>query len=90
MAKIQFKTKILKDQFGIEYIKIPKIKRIHCDINSFDKNPKFRPFTNSSLFDSMIQRELRKMGIEGLKEIKDLPSYITVERGFLSTITINL
>lgn len=79
-----------------EYIDVPIIERKHCDMNAFRVSSKFGSYANSDLFPAMIRRELKSLGIGDRLNFEDqfgryeIPVCVTIEKGFLDTVTITL
>lgn len=87
MAKITFRAKV-KDG----YVKIPKLGCQHCDMNAFRCHPRYRAYSNSTLFPQMLARiasDLTK-GTSHLNLAK-LPANVEVDTStFLATVTIEV
>lgn len=85
--QIEFKTKV-KD--GI--VRIPVIKRHHCDMNAVMEHKKLRVYANSKLFEAVLCKLLHSIGVHIGAEvpIDALPPCVTVKPGFLHTFTIEV
>lgn len=83
--KIKFKAKV-KD--GI--VRVPVIKRHHCDMNAVIKHKKLSGYANSLLFEAVLGKLLYRAGVHTGCEvpIDALPPCVTVKPGFLHTFTI--
>jgi hypothetical protein len=99
---ITFKAKPLKvyDITGTkilyELIKIPKITTKHCDMDLFRApTHKLSGVSNSDLFESVLRRELRIIGIESgtnvkLNELRHNPNIKVNTSKFLYTVSIKI
>lgn len=96
MATIEFRGKPEKiynadDSLAYERIKVPTIKRHHCDMAAFRKHPKIGPYANSDLFASILRRELRARNIAGYIRLDRVPADVSVDvSGFLARVTIDI
>ena len=92
---IVFKTKI-KDVFyadgALAYSGAPLPKKLaqYADKPAFRTSKRFGGYANSDLFENMLQREIRRLGIPPYLKIGALPGCVTIEPGFLATITIHI
>ncbi len=79
-----------------EYIAVPKIERKHCDMQTFRTDSRFSGYANSDLFAAILKRELTKLGIGDRLKFEDqfgkyeIPACVSIEPGFLDTVTITL
>jgi hypothetical protein len=97
-CKIQFKAKPKKVEYSdgtlaSHYYQVPaKLTSSHCDMNAFRSSSKFGAYANSDLFQAILKRELRKLGIaDRIDLLKALPGGVTVNsEGFLHVVTIEL
>ena len=88
---IRFRTKVLTDSDGIRYVKIPTLKKSHCDMAYFRRHRKFGSYANSNLFLPILNRELKVNGIDGRLELNRLPPCVTVDSsGFLAVVEIEI
>lgn len=70
-------------------LKVPEIKRSHCDMAAFRQSRRFGPYANSDLFRGMVTRELRALGIGRTIDTNNPPDAVTLdESGFLVKATI--
>jgi hypothetical protein len=96
MPTIEFRGKPEKvynmdDTLAFTRIKVPAIKKHHCDMNEFRSHRKYSGLANSTLFPAMVARELREMGIRDYLILGDLPNGVEIDlSGFLANVTINL
>ena len=96
MARIIFATKLklIKDDAGNvvkRLAKVPKIKKNHCQMSEFrDSSHKLSAYANSDFFEGMLASELRKLNIKEYIDIGDLPEFVSIENGFLTTVTIDI
>lgn len=103
-AIIEFvaKTKTVETVYGdlaYSYVKIPDLCRRHCDMRSFHRHNKFNMYTNSDLFNGLINREVRKISKRfwtGNREsymfvVGEEPENVTIDSsGFLAKVRIEL
>lgn len=97
MATIKFRTKIqtVHNHDGTvawRDIKVPELKRSHCDMAAFRRHPKFGSYANSDLFPNLLSR-IRKdiANCYGEMRLDRLPANVTVdESGFLALVTIEV
>ena len=94
---IEFKSKpsehciIVDGKAVIVYgVKVPVIKRSHCDMNLFRNSKTFGSYANSDLFLSMLARFMRENKVVKVVDIENPPSYCTVKKGFMSVVSIDL
>jgi hypothetical protein len=79
-----------------EYIEVPVIERKHCNVNAFRSDSRFGAYANSDLFGAVLRRELTRLGIGKRITFEDqfgkypIPESVTIEPGFLDTVTITL
>ena len=96
MPTITFKAKphpVYKMDGDLAYmgIKVPAIKRHHCDMPAFRSHPKYGSYANSDLFQNMLKRDLLKLGIRSELHTDCLPDCVSIEdNGFLNKVTITL
>ncbi|WP_421353889.1 hypothetical protein [Aeromonas veronii] len=87
MAKITFRAKV-----NDGYVKIPKLGRQHCDMNAFHYHPRYRAYSNSTLFPQLLARiasDLTKG--TGHLNVAKLPANVEVDTSkFLATVTIEV
>ena len=94
---ITFKSKpkghyIIRDGKAVSVfgVKVPEIKRIHCDMNAFRTSKKFGSYANSDLFLAMLKRFLRENNVPKIIEIDNLPDFVTVKSGFMAVVEMDL
>lgn len=73
-------------------IKVPAIKRNHCDMHRFRcESRKYGSYANSDLFLAMLGRALKENGIGEYIRLDSLPECVQVdESGFLAKVSIFL
>lgn len=95
MTTIQFKAKIetisiieggkvLRD---IPTVKVPQIKRRHCDMHEFRKHAKYGTYANSDFFEKMINADIKKEFGEYIRVDQERAG-VTIEPGFLASVTL--
>lgn len=95
-AKRRIATYIGAPELRSEYIAVPTITRIHCDMHAFRTDSRFSGYANSDLFPSILKRELTKLGIGDRIKFADqfgeyaIPACVSIEQGFLDVVTITL
>ena len=93
MSRIVVKCKVSKTVNSDNYfIKLPTIKRHHCEIETFRNNPNYSGIINSELFEIAVRREVNKL-LKGAKLLRTdlLPECVTIkEMKFISEVTINI
>ena len=99
MATITFRTKpIAVYNCGIpatvayRLIKVPELKRAHCDMGAFRSHPRYGAFANSDLFPSVLARIRRDTAnVYGEIKIGSEPENVTVvQEKFMVMVTINV
>lgn len=94
--RIEFKTKVhdVREQTGDlawQYVRVPKITKAHCDMTQFRQSKRFRGLANTDIFLGVLAKELRKIGIEKMLRLDDLPTEVSVDSsGFLAVVKIDL
>jgi len=102
-APIEFKAKI-KERYCyhtalfsdapvvVREIKVPAIKRHHCDMHVFRcESHKYGALANSDLFPAALRRGLAECGIGEYIRLDTLPECVQVDdSGFLALVSINL
>lgn len=98
MAKIQFKAKIESITFvgdsmpAYRRIKIPELKRNHCDMAAFRQHPKYGSYANSDLFHGILKRIKSEIfnGRDYLR-LDSIPAGVSVdESGFLANVEFSV
>lgn len=96
MPRITFKAKVQTVFYADEtpayqIVKVPEIRRAHCDMAAFRANAKFGAYANSDIFGSMIKHALKAQGIASYLRLDVLPPSVTVDtNSFLASITIDV
>lgn len=97
MATIQFKRKTEKvynmdDSIAYEGFKIPRIRKMHCDMNAFRSHAKYGSYANSDMFEGMIARKMKELFPSGYIKLSDeLPENVKINTsGFLAVVTIEV
>jgi len=96
MPTITFKAKPkpvyqMNGLFAYNEIKVPVIKTSHCDMQAFRSHNRYGPYANSDLFQSILKRDLIKLGVRDWLRTDCLPNCVSIDdSGFLAKITITL
>lgn len=96
MPRITFKAKPetvynIDGTPAYDRIKVPAIKRRHCDMAAFRAHPRFGSYANSDLFANLLARQLREAGIGAYIRMNKMPACVNVDAsGFLASVTINI
>lgn len=72
-----------------DVVYIPKIKKNHCSMSAFRISKAYGCYANSDLFENMIRGTVKKM-VGDYIILDNLPDSVTVEDGFLKTVTITI
>lgn len=97
-AKITFKAKPyhLEGVYSGEpdphdRVKVPELKRSHCDMAAFRRHPKHGGYANSDMFPAVLKRIARQVAPHGYLRLDRLPEGVTATPGaLLTTITIEV
>jgi len=95
MAKITFRAKVQQvgdcnGSIAYEYLQVPILERKHCDMNAFRSHPKYGSYANSDLFKGMLKRIRSERFKDGMIRMDSIPDGVTVEPGFLYTVTFDV
>lgn len=98
MPTIKFKAKAQDGQLIIDgkiinvtRYKVPELTRNHCDMPAFRTCRKYGGYANSTLFLSMLKRELNAIGCDYWINEGYIPDNVKIDNsGFLAVITIEL
>ena len=94
MAKIVFKGKRRKmvwtdGSLAYEYVKIPKLTRKHCRMETFKNDKRYDSLVNSDLFNNLLAKINKDLG-EKIR-MDRIPDNVIVDHcGLLSEITVIL
>ena len=93
MLAITFKAKFkpvcyVDGSLAHEGAPVPKQLAPYADKDAFRRSRRFGFCANSDLFESVLQREMKRLGVPDYLKLGHLPECVTVELGFLSTVTI--
>lgn len=88
---ITIRAKRRTDYAGREYLELPVLARRHCDMNAARQHPRYGAYANSDLFPGML-RHIRAGVLDGAPRlyVDQLPDNVTIEPGFLDTVTITV
>ena len=95
MATVTFRAKVeviynFDNTEAYRLVKVPEMKRSHCDMAAFRRHPKFGPYANSDLFANLLRKQRRDHGIGEHLRLDRLPPCVTVDTsGFLAKVTID-
>jgi len=92
---IRFKAKaetVLVSGVNEVWIRIPELKRSHCDMDAFRNHQKYGSYANSNMFEGILGRIKREIfGSAEYVKMHTVPNGVTVDsREFLATVTITL
>jgi hypothetical protein len=92
---ISFKTKIkpvyyADNSLAYEGAPLPKKLAPYADKAVFRQSRRFGSYANSDLFEALLQREVKRLGVPAYLKVGALPDCVTIELGFLATVTINI
>ena len=98
MARIQFKAKAEdvhyagEDAPRYQRVKIPELKRAHCDMHAFRIHAKYGAYANSDLFPAMLARLKReRFGSSGYIRLDAVPEGVQVDAsGFLVSVSFEV
>ena len=96
MPQVSFKAKIddihyADGSLAYRMVKVPSLKRHHCDMQAFRSHRRFSSYANSDLFPSMLARAVKEAGVGSVIKTTAVPPCVTIdESGFLATVTIYL
>jgi hypothetical protein len=93
MLAITFKTKIKPVYFADETLAyegfpLPKSLARYADRAAFRQSKRFGIYANSDLFESILSREIKRLGVPNYIKLGSLPDCVTIEPGFMATVTI--
>lgn len=96
MPTIEFRAKIQsvytpENEHAYDLVKVPAIKRSHCDMAAFRASRRFGSYANSDMFPGMLRRALNGLGIRSHIRLDQLPEGVSVDTsGFLAKVRIEL
>lgn len=97
MVAISFRAKAEQvynpedDSPAYQIIRVPVIKRSHCDMNYFRTHKKHGGFANSDMFPLVLARLLRDAGVPKVLRLDQLPECVTVDNSsFLARVDIQV
>ena len=93
MATIKFKSKpvpITTPQGDYMAVRVPTIKRHHCDMAAFRKHPKYGSYANSDLFPAMLKR-VAEDRLGNYVPVDNPPPDVHVDTtGYLAVVTLDV
>lgn len=96
MPQVSFKAKIddihyADGSLAYRMVKVPALKRHHCDMGAFRSHKRFGSYANSDLFHSMLARAVKEAGVGQVIKTTAIPPCVTIDAsGFLAVVTIEL
>lgn len=92
MATITFKAKIGDHGSYGKVIRIPELKREHCDMAAFRSHPTYGGLANSDLFRSILRRIRREVfGETDYLRLDSVPAGVAVDpTSFLAVVTVTV
>ena len=75
-----------------KWLKIPELKRSHCDMAAFRSHPKYSGYANSDMFPGMLKRIRESVfGRANYIKLHAIPDGVTVDTsGFLAEVTFKV
>lgn len=90
MATIKIKAKLHEGGISGAFYCLPIFHKSHCNMAEFRAHSRYGAFANSDIFPSVLARIRRDIaGDSGILYAGNLPENVSIERGFLDTITID-
>jgi len=96
MPRVTFRAKVEKiyyvdDTLAYERIKIPELKRHHCDMHAFRTHSRYGAYANSDFFPSMLRRAVEAKGLRGYVRLDRVPPEVSIDTtGFLAQVSIEI
>jgi hypothetical protein len=95
MLTITFKTKIkpvhyADDSLAYKGFPLPKTLARYADRQAFRQSKRFGSYANSDLFEALLAREVKRLGVPAYIKLGSVPACVTIEPGFMSTVTISI
>jgi hypothetical protein len=94
MGTITFKAKVKdavymgEDKVDHQYIDIPNLKKHHCNMNEFHSHKRWGGFSNSDLFESILQRIKNEVFGGDKLRLDAIPEGVSVDTSkFLAVVT---
>lgn len=93
MAKIEFRAKVetvynVDDTIAFLRVKVPALKRNHCDMAAFRTHPKFGGFANSDMFPNILAR-VRRDRLGEYVRLDAIPEGVQVDTsGYLALVSL--
>lgn len=94
MARIEFKTKVHEIKYADgttrSLVKVPTLKRSHCNMEEFRKHPRHGRIANSDLFPNVLAW-VRKNKLGECFYLDCVPEGVTVDTsGYLALVSIDV
>lgn len=94
-AKITFKAKVqtiynMDDSVAYQFIKVPELKRSHCDMDAFRKHPKYGSLANSDLFPNVLRWIKANLLGDIIRLDRVKPNVAIDTSGFLAKVTVTV
>jgi len=97
MALVSFRAKAEKiynmdNTLAYVRIKVPALKRAHCDMNAFRQHPRFGAYANSDMFEGILKRQAQERFPSGYIRLDHpIPDGVVIDqRNFLATVSFDL
>jgi hypothetical protein len=88
-AKVEEMIYAGRDMPEYRYVRVPQIKKTHCDMSYFRNHPKFGSYANSDMFQNMLKRHVPALAAGSMIRLDNLPAGVTVDTsGFLAKVCI--
>jgi len=95
MATIQFRAKVetvynVDDSPAYQMVRVPQLRRAHCDMPAFRRHAKFGGLANSDLFPNVLNR-IRRERLGDMLRLDKLPPGVEVDTsGFLARVALEV
>lgn len=96
MPQVKFRAKVetvrhVDNSIAYRCVRVPALKRSHCDMQAFRTDRNWGSYANSDLFLNMLNGAKKRAGVGDVIKLDAVPSAATVdESGFLAVVTIDL
>jgi hypothetical protein len=95
MATITFRAKPetiynMDDTVAYRRVKVPELRRGHCDMPAFRRHPRYGGLANSDLFPNVLAR-IRRDHLGEYIRLDNIPAGVRVDdSGFLAAVSIDV
>ena len=96
MATIKFRAKIEHPRYvdGTDAparIKVPTLRRHHCDMAGFRSHPKYGALANSDMFEANVLSRIKRDRLGDYVRLDRVPDGVSIADGtFLATVTVEV